>query len=91
MMELHVVRSARQTRPVGGLPGAGRGVRGGRPLLAVLPGRVVRSVAGQHGEDEVRRLGAEVGLTFDLTGLSHLTELLVIQTYSEGHAVINAK
>lgn len=45
---------------VGGLPGAGRGVCSGGPLLAVLRGRVIHSVTGQHGEDEVWRLGAEI-------------------------------
>lgn len=68
-------------RLVGGLPGAGCGVRGGRPLLAVLLGRVVHSVAGQHSEDEVRRLGAEICLAFNLTGLSDLTKMLIIHTY----------
>ncbi len=55
---------------VGGLPRAGCGVCGGCSLLAVLLGWVVHSVAGQNGEDEVRRLGAEVCLAFNLTGLS---------------------
>lgn len=68
-------------RLVGGLPGAGWGVDGGRPLLAVLPGRVIHSVAGQQGEDEVRRLGAEVCLSFHLTRLPHLTEPLIIHAY----------
>lgn len=70
-------------RLVGGIPGAGCGVCGGRPLLAVLFGRVFHSVTGQHGEDEVRRLGAEICLAFNLTGLSYLTELLIIHTYRE--------
>lgn len=60
------------------LPGAGCSVGGGRSLLAVLLGRVVDSVAGQQGEDEVRRLGAEVGLAFNLTGPPEPTQLLVI-------------
>lgn len=68
---------------VGLLPGAGCGVCGCRPLLAVLLGRVVDSVTGQQGEDEVRRLGAEIRLAFNLTGLSYLTKLLVIHTYGE--------
>lgn len=55
---------------VGGLPGAGCGVCGGCPLLAVLLCRVVDSVTGQQGEDEVRCLGAEIRLAFNLTGLS---------------------
>lgn len=76
---------------VGGLPGAGCGVCGGRPLLTVLLGRVVHSVTGQHGEDEVWRLGAEICLAFNRTGLSYLTKLLIIHTYSmESRAVVNA-
>lgn len=71
------------THMVGGLPGAGCGVCGSRPLLAVLLCRVVHSVTGQHGEDEVRRLGAEICLAFDLTRLSYLTKLLIIQAYRE--------
>lgn len=67
----------------GGLPGAGCGVCGGGPLLAALHSRVVHPVAGQQCEDEVRRLGAEVGLTLHLTGLSQLTEPLIIHTCRE--------
>lgn len=74
---------------VGGLPGAGCGVCGGRPLLAVLLGWVVHSVTGQHGEDEVRCLGAEIRLAFDLTGLSYLTKLLIIQPYRERSVTVN--
>lgn len=70
-----------------GLPGAGCGVCGGRPLLAVLLGRVVDSVAGQQGEDEVWGLGAEISLTLDLTRFSYATKLLVIQTCGEQRAV----
>lgn len=66
-----------------GLPGAGCGVCGGRPLLAVLLGRVVDSVAGQQGEDEVWRLGAEIRLALDLTRFSDAANLLVIQTCGE--------
>ena len=62
----------------GGSPGAGCGFCGGGPLLAALRGRVVHPVAGQQGEDEVRRLGAEICLAFDLADLSYLTKLLVI-------------
>lgn len=64
----------------GSLPGAGCGVCGSRPLLAVLLGWVVHSVTGQQGEDEVRRLSAEIWLTFNLTRLSYLTKLLIIHT-----------
>lgn len=67
----------------GGLPGAGCGVCGGGPLLAALRGRVVHSVTGQHGEDEMRRLGAEVCLALNLTGLSYLTKLLIVHTYGK--------
>lgn len=70
-------------RLVGGLPGAGCGFCGGRPLLAVLLDRVVHSVTGQHGENEVRRLGGEICLAFNWTGLSYLAKLLIIHTYGE--------
>lgn len=68
---------------LGGLPGAGRGVWGGCPLLAALPSRVVHSVTGKQGEDEMWRLGTIIRLAFDLTRSSHLTKALIIDTCRE--------
>lgn len=68
---------------LGGLPGAGRGVCGSCPLLAALPGRVVHSVTGKQGEDEMWRLGTVICLAFDLTRSSHLTKPLIIHTCRE--------
>lgn len=66
------------------IPRAGGSVCGRRrPLLAVPLGRVVHSVAGQQGEDEVRRLAAEIRLTFHLALFLELAQLLVVHAYSQ--------